>query len=106
MYNLLKPPQGIAGGIQGTVKESPSTSSPRPKSAKKIKSMLKTTPGGKSPSSHLSASQLQESMMSPSSSQRNERLLIVQESPKRPANAFMMFCDQYKQSIQNEYMKV
>jgi hypothetical protein len=27
-------------------------------------------------------------------------------TPRRPTNAFLMFCDQYRQSVKNEYLRV
>lgn len=104
MYNLLKPPPGMTTGLPMNLKEPHTPSTSRPKHTRKIKTLLKSTEA--SLSSHMSASQSHDSVMS----QKNERILAQiatsMESPKRPANAFMMFCDQYKQSIQNEYMKV
>lgn len=103
MYNLLKPPPGLTAGPP--MKDSPPTS--KPKQTRKIKSMLKST---ESASNQMSASQSHDSMMSSSLGNQNERVVSQlgsqMESPKRPANAFLMFCDQYRQSIQNEYMRV
>ena len=103
MYNLLKPAPGTATGLPVGVKE-PKASSSRPKQARKIRSLLKSQED--SGTGRGSSTQLSDSL----TAQQNERLLAQlatsMESPKRPANAFMMFCDQYKQSIHNEYMRV
>ena len=37
---------------------------------------------------------------------KTKKIKIEKESPKKPSNAFMMFCDQYRLAIQEEYRRV
>ncbi|XP_052792780.1 TCF3 fusion partner homolog [Mya arenaria] len=104
MYNLLKPrPDPSEMPVPQTVTVSPAVKQKQPR---KHKSLLKSH--DKSPANQASASGSHGLMMSPSSHQSEAVFarLADSDSPiKRPTSAFMMFCDQYKLSIQNEFMR-
>lgn len=96
MFNLLKP-QPSATPVQ----ESPSAPLPaKPKTVRKVKTSQKHA---ETASANQSSSAQSHGLMTSPSSHAIGREI---ESSFQPTNAFMMFCDQYRQSIQNDYIRV
>ena len=103
MYNMLKP-KPVPVPIEKPPEQLPAG---KPKPVKKIKSLLKS-PDQTLPN-QLTASGSHDLVMSPvasGSSQQQDMYSVGLGTPRRPTNAFLMFCDQYKQSVKNEYLRV
>ncbi|KAL4228189.1 hypothetical protein ACF0H5_013623 [Mactra antiquata] len=104
MYNLLKPKTEFPAE---NIVTTPTTS--KPKTARKIRSILNSP--DQSASNQLLASQSAESVMTtPKSVARipgdsYSATMTSPDTPKRPTNAFTMFCDQYRQSVKNDYLR-
>ncbi|KAH3840282.1 TCF3 fusion partner homolog [Dreissena polymorpha] len=95
MFNLLKP-QPSATPVQ----ESPGTPLPaKPKAVRKVKTSQK--PSETASANQSTPAQSHGLMTSPSRHPIGREI----ESSFQPSNAFMMFCDQYRQSIQNDYIR-
>lgn len=106
MYNLLKPKVEPVSPGQSPVPQSV----PKTKPVKKIKSLL-TSPD-QSLTNQLAAGQSHDNMMSSPAVmggllQRDVYTMGLGtfDTPRRPTNAFLMFCDQYKQSVKNDYFR-
>jgi len=98
MYNLLKPKPEMHETHAITVPPV------KIKTSKKTKTTSKSQEKQSGSRMALASPDL---MMSPSShSEGFFSKYRDDESPKKPTSAFMMFCDQYKQSIQNDYYRV
>ncbi|XP_060553360.1 uncharacterized protein LOC132714479 [Ruditapes philippinarum] len=101
MYNMLKPKT-----VPVPVEKPPEQLSPaKSKPVKKIKSLLKSP--DQTLSNQAAANVSHDLVMSPvgSGSSQQDMYNAGIGTPRRPTNAFLMFCDQYRQSVKNEYLR-
>ncbi|XP_045156528.2 uncharacterized protein LOC123523013 [Mercenaria mercenaria] len=104
MYNLLRPQTVPLAAEKIPEQQTP----PKPKPLKKIKSLLKSP--DQTLSNQLAAGGSHDLVSSPvatGSSQQDVYSMSLgsYDTPRRPTNAFLMFCDQYRQSVKNEYLR-
>lgn len=106
MYNLLKP-KTVTLPADKIPDQQPQG---KPKPVKKIKSLLKSP--DRTLANQLTASPSHDLVMSSpvasgvAQQDVNSTGLASFDTPRKPTNAFLMFCDQYRQSVKNEYLRV